>query len=136
VADGIACSASKWITNVYFVLYLMMEVFFLRSQMHASDAENTVVSWGPPSSTSSGTIRAHFVKFHCDEWISGCIQLKFKLSSVEGRRAKEDYLRRKGGGFTPRVDQPRQPYSNEGFVDAITEFIIADDQVRTMSRIY
>lgn len=99
--------------------------------MHACDEDVEVVSWG--STTGTGTIRAHFALKHCDEWISGCIQLGIKLDSVEGRSAKEDYLRRHGVGFTPHVNQPRQSYTNEGFVDAITEFIIADDQVRIRS---
>jgi hypothetical protein len=79
----------------------------------------------------TGTLRQHLCKFHLDEWVDECDKHGYKITAKEAQAAVDTYRRRKGQTRAQASTNPgpRKKYSNEAFVDALAEFIIADDQV-------
>ena len=81
--------------------------------------------------TGTGTLRRHLFENHADLWISGCDTLHIPITAKEAQSTLTDYRNRQG---QPSADNSKQPnlgrkFSQEAFVDAIVEFIVADDQV-------
>ena len=58
--------------------------------------------------------------------------LRIHITAKDTQRVVVDYQNRKGQASTNSTNQskPGHPFSQEVFVDAIIEFIVADDQVR------
>jgi len=89
--------------------------------------------------TGTGVLRRHLFDHHVDKWIEGCDKLRIPITAKEAQRALTDYRHRKGqANVNPSVNstdhsKPGRPFSQEAFVDAIVEFIVADDQVCTVS---
>jgi hypothetical protein len=97
--------------------------------LHSADPDEPRSQFS--TSTGTGTLRQHLCKFHLDEWVDECDKHGYKITAKEAQAAVDSYRRRKGqtrvqAGTDPG---PRKKYSNEAFVDALAEFIIADDQV-------
>jgi hypothetical protein len=81
--------------------------------------------------TATGSLRNHLLRDHIDEWVSSCDKLKIKCQGGPNVQEKLDSWRQAhdGGGSNQTKGSARKTFSNEAFVDAIVEFIIADDQV-------
>ena len=97
--------------------------------LHSADPDEPRSQFS--TSTGTGTLRQHLSKFHLDEWVDECDKHGYKITAKEAQAAVDSYRRRRGQtraqvGADPG---PRKKYSNEAFVDALAEFIIADDQV-------
>ncbi|KAH9920264.1 hypothetical protein B0H21DRAFT_668206, partial [Amylocystis lapponica] len=99
--------------------------------VQASKKDHVVKHYG--LGTGTGPLRRHLYERHADDWISRCDQLHIPITAKEAQPAVADYRRRQGQNntSTSHSGQPvlRRPFSNEAFVDAIIEFIVADDQV-------
>jgi hypothetical protein len=83
-------------------------------------------------SSSSSTPRTHLLKLHSEEWIEACDQRKIPITARGAEEAVREY-RSRHGGTTPdiRKGKPtRKPFTQEGFEDAIVDFVVADDQVQ------
>lgn len=83
------------------------------------------------TSTSSGNLRYHLAAQHIEEWVPACDERKIP---VQGG-SKVDRLiyafQNKGMAMPEPVD-PRAnvpEFSKAAFVDALVDFIVADDQV-------
>lgn len=84
------------------------------------------------TSTSTSSIRDHFAADHIDEWVAGCDKLNIKITAktVQSVVADSRHERGKGQGKgVPAEDTKRPTFTHEAFVDAIVEWIVADDQV-------
>ena len=70
---------------------------------------------------------------HLELWVEGCDKFKIPIVAEKAKGPVANYCASKGedSQTTSAGDRPPniQEYSYEAFVDAITEFIIADDQV-------
>lgn len=86
------------------------------------------------TSTSTSSIRDHFAADHIDEWVAGCDKLNIKITAktVQGAVANSRRERGEGQGNTgvSAEDARRPSFTHEVFIDAIVEWIVADDQVR------
>lgn len=84
------------------------------------------------ASTASGTKRKHLFTVHLDDWVSSCDDLKIKITAKEAQPFVHEYRARQGqpSSFTRLQDVNEiPPFSNDTFIDAIVDFIVADDQV-------
>ena len=75
------------------------------------------------------------MKFHLAQWVDGCDQFKTPITAEISKRAVASYHASKGQSSSQSTSSKERPediceYSYEAFVDAITQFIIADDQVQ------
>lgn len=87
--------------------------------------------------TGTGVLHRHLFEHHANKWIEGCDKLRIPITAKEAQRALTDYRHRKGqvnaNANSTEHSKPGRPFSQEAFVDAIVEFIVADDQVCTVS---
>lgn len=98
--------------------------------MHACDSEHEHTKFKSSSSTS--TLRAHLARFHLDEWIEHCDKEGIPTRWKETEAAVHSYHRKHGQNTGSKSQSSeRKKFSNEAFVDALAEFIIQDDQVRS-----
>ncbi|KAF8974971.1 hypothetical protein BDQ17DRAFT_1441694 [Cyathus striatus] len=69
-------------------------------------------------STASGVLCSHLIKKHRNEWIEGCEEEDIEITVADGH------------GITKLpLDMQQHPlFSNEAFLDAVTEWIVSDDQ--------
>jgi hypothetical protein len=79
--------------------------------------------------TGTGVLRRHLFEHHADAWIEGCDKLHIPITAKDAQRVVVDYRNRKGQARTNSTKQLGCPFSQEAFVDAIVEFIVANDQV-------
>ena len=75
------------------------------------------------------------MKFHLAQWVDGCDQFKIPITAEIAKCAVASYCASKGQSSSQSTSSKERPediceYSYEAFVDAITQFIIVDDQVR------
>lgn len=84
--------------------------------------------------TSTSTLRAHLFNNHIGLWVEGCDKSKISITAEAAKGPVAHYRASKGQGFSVPLSSGGRPddireFSYETFVDAITQFIIADDQV-------
>ena len=81
--------------------------------------------------TATGVLRRHLYEHHTDSWIEGCDKLRIPITAKDAQRVVSEYRHRNGqaGANNAENSRTRRPFSNEAFIDAIIEFIVADDQV-------
>ena len=81
--------------------------------------------------TGTGVLRRHLYEHHANSWIEGCDKLHIPITAKEAQQVVSDYRHQNGQASTNNTEdsETRRPFSNEAFVDAIVEFIVADDQV-------
>ena len=87
-------------------------------------------------STGTSSIRRHLYDLHLSEWISICDQYNIPITGKTARDRVNDYRLAQRtqasvdqGAFSP-LDSERREFSKEVFVEALVEWIVADDQVR------
>jgi hypothetical protein len=81
--------------------------------------------------TGTGVKRLHLVDCHVDKWVSSCDRLKLPITAKTVQDAVCNYRKRQGQVFSLSSTDSitRSSFSQEAFVNAIMNFIIADDQV-------
>lgn len=84
--------------------------------------------------TSTSTLRAHLYTNHIELWVDGCDKFKIPITAEKAKGLVAHYRASKGEASSDPKSSGERPadireYSYEAFVDAITQFIIADDQV-------
>ena len=101
--------------------------------MHAADPAHEVSVYS--LSTGTGTLRHYFYTSHLEEWVDGCDRLKIKITATTALpfvKRYRDRTSQEGGADAENETCPKsrpRPYSSEGFIDALVEWIVADDQV-------
>lgn len=84
--------------------------------------------------TGTDPLRKHLIDHHVNTWIAACDKLEIKITAKSAQRAVTDYRQRQGESSQSSPDAKAKngspPFSQEAFVDAIVEFIVANDQVR------
>jgi hypothetical protein len=86
-------------------------------------------------------LRNHLRDNHAEAWFSACDKLGLNISAKTAQKKLAEF-RFQQGSTLPNLDgcsvpeQLRQGFSKETFIDAIVDFIIADDQVRLFITIY
>lgn len=83
--------------------------------------------------TGTDPLRKHLADHHTDAWISACDKLEIKITAKSAQRAVHEYRQRQHqsseGDSSTESKSSSHTFSQEAFVDAIVEFIVADDQV-------
>jgi hypothetical protein len=77
------------------------------------------------ASTATGPLRSHLRKHHAEEWVKECQKLGIKLRGKEG----EEAVAMVTGQPLERQAEARTPYTQDNFLDALVQFIVATDQV-------
>jgi hypothetical protein len=78
------------------------------------------------TTTGTGTLRKHLSGEHIEEWVTGCDDLNIKITAKGALPAVREF---RAEPESTSLEGGRQEYTKEGFVEAILEFIIGDDQV-------
>lgn len=127
VADGIVFFASK--TS----LCVVSQLFANRStnrHLHKANPEHNIVNFSTGTSTSAP--RNHLAETHLAVWVDACDELKIPITAKGTQDIILQYRQQKGQS-PPLTSQPeearRDEFSNEAFINAIIEWIVADDQV-------
>jgi hypothetical protein len=81
--------------------------------------------------TGTSGLWKHLCNNHPDIWIAGCDRLNIPITAQAAQHAVKDYHACQGAQSANPTsdDKPSQPFTPDAFVDAIVEFIVADDQV-------
>jgi hypothetical protein len=89
--------------------------------------------FSPTSSTS--TLRNHFILKHDVVWVHACDRLKIPIKTEVGRACAER-VRGTVPGEHQSKDTVTRPFTKAAFVAAIIEFIVGDDLVCTATHLY
>ncbi|KAL4254558.1 Zinc finger BED domain-containing [Pleurotus pulmonarius] len=98
-------------------------------QQRAANASHIVNAYG--LGTSTGGLRKHLYLDHLDSWVLACDHAGLKITAKEAQEFVTKFRQRHGNTLADGERRPSaaaRPYSPEAFVDAIIEWIIADDQ--------
>lgn len=82
--------------------------------------------------TGTSTLRAHLFTQHLGLWVDSCDKFKIPITAESAKEPVAKYRASPNNtAHSPSEGRPADipEYSHEAFVDAITQFIIADDQV-------
>lgn len=112
--------------------YLLTCAFDCRHE-HTTDNTQKVFSFS--LNTGSSTLCTHLFVHHISMWVDSCNKFKIPITAANAQELVASYRMSKGqctsqsnpGAGDRPPDMPE--YSYKAFVDAITECIIADDQV-------
>ena len=92
--------------------------------------------------TSTTTLRAHLVANHLGLWVESCDNFKIPITAESARGPVDHYRASKDGaaGLSSISISGERPsnipeFSYEAFVDAVTQFIVADDQVSHFTKL-
>jgi hypothetical protein len=95
-------------------------------ELNTADATHPIAKFG--LRTATGTLRKHLQSLHLAAWVQECDVMGITIKTNAAQLAAEGL---RGLDTAAWADlKSRTPYTNEGFVDAIVEFIIGDDIVR------
>lgn len=126
------CLFCQW-DHLYLFIWSSLSNFFLTdSQQHESNPKVDVASYS--NTTSTTVMRKHLAENHLSAWVDGCDRLNIKISASRNIQKDIDSFRWQTqnqplGETDEEANPSRAQYSPEAFVDAIMEFIVADDQV-------
>jgi hypothetical protein len=76
--------------------------------------------------TGITNIRDHLAKYHITDWVKACDEMGITIGGSKAQIAVRKF--RKLPGPTD-LEAERPNFSKEAFVDALAEFVVADDQV-------
>jgi hypothetical protein len=96
------------------------------SHIHAADPSHKVVKFS--LKTSTGPLRRHLYEHHLDMWVTACDKLNINITAKEAANAVARH-RQETGSISSSQPRVKTSFSKEAFVDAIVEFIVANDQV-------
>lgn len=83
--------------------------------------------------TGSTVCRNHLVDRHLGTWVVVCDKLRLPIVAPAVQTAVNNYRQRQGTYHMDDGTPQSRPFTQEAFVDAIMEFIIADDQVSLLN---
>lgn len=114
--------------HVFFVQVMLSGCphYILTSTQLSADELTTFLA-----TTSTTSIHKHFLLWHDKEWINRCDRDKIPITAEEALPcAKQRHKDRDGvAGAGGTI---RKSYTPDGFVDALVEFITADDHVSSL----
>jgi hypothetical protein len=76
--------------------------------------------------TSTGVLQQHLAKSHIALWVSACEEKKIEIVAKEVQENLAQYHQQPQ---QTELEANRLEFSKESFLNALLEFIIADDQV-------
>jgi hypothetical protein len=105
-------------------------------QKQAVDSSFVVQTYG--SKTGTTVLRTHLCNEHLGPWVDGCDRFKIPIVAKTFQDRVDEYRKANGSSHARQEDPalPTRAYSREAFIDAIVEWIISDDQVRLLIKIY
>jgi hypothetical protein len=106
---------------VVVVSLLCTKLIVLIRELHATNNSHRIAHFSVR--TATGPLRNHLFLYHRDDWIKMCDELGIEIKSSAIQRAINE------NGIIEDRGHPRQPFSNENFVDALVEFIVGNDMV-------
>ena len=85
--------------------------------------------------TGTTVLRNHLANEHIENWVKTCDKFKISITAQVAQKAVNAYRQRHGqtqesANLSAGLPHVRE-YSREAFVDAIVEWIVADDQVHS-----
>jgi hypothetical protein len=86
--------------------------------------------------TSTGPLRGHLRRLHYDLYISTCKQEGWNEYLEEHEKPGYDANRAAALAAPCGPSSSRIPFSQEGLIDALVKFIVADDQVNYLFLLY
>lgn len=75
--------------------------------------------------TATGSLRSHLLKNHLEEWVGECQRLNIDLKGKEGGEAFAKFT----GLPVQHQAKARTPFSQDAFLNALVQLIIATNQV-------
>ena len=99
----------------------------IHRRMQATDPKHQVADFS--KGTSTGTLHAHLCSKHIDDWVSSCDAANIKIKARTVQVEINEYRQSRGEATSEGNWKQWKTFSKEAFVDAIVEFIVADDQV-------
>ncbi|KAI0039264.1 hypothetical protein FA95DRAFT_1504405, partial [Auriscalpium vulgare] len=93
------------------------------------DASHKVSAFS--TGTATGTLRRHLYTEHLPDWVRVCDESKIKITAAEALPFVNAHRESVQPGRLQDAGKPgipRKKFTNEAFVDALVEFIVADDQ--------
>jgi hypothetical protein len=106
----------------FFKIICLISNKFYRS---AAQEDESVKVFSYSMKTGTGTLRSHLLRHHAEDWVQKCQHLKIQLRGREGREALAMFT---GIPVEQQVEE-RRPFSQENFLGALIQFIVATDQV-------
>lgn len=80
--------------------------------------------------TTTGVLRRHLQSVHLGDWVEECDRKGIQISGAKAQGAAADYRQRTGKrGSSVTIPGQRPCFTKEGFLNALIEFIVSDDQV-------
>ena len=79
--------------------------------------------------SSSTTLRKHLAHDHIHQWLSICNQKGIKVTAKLVAWEIDEYHTSHGESVEHGSEATRQKFLKEGFIDAVVEWIVSDDQV-------
>ena len=104
---------------------MIFNVSYLDSRKeHAANPKHEIASYA--LGTGITTVERHFIKNHVADWVTACKDAQIRIPSSKGQAAARKYHR-----LPPATDleTDRPKFSKSAFVDALTEYVVGDDQV-------
>lgn len=97
--------------------------------IHGADSQHAVQKYS--FATSIDNIRKHFLRKHADAWFSACQHFKIKVRGRYGSDFNE-WLQHQNlpAEDLSQQQEERIAFSMGAFIDALVDFIVADDQAR------
>jgi hypothetical protein len=111
-------------------MFLVLFCYYLNQNNRAAkkkDPKHSITTYG--MNTGTGTVRTHFSTFHDKEWVEECKKQGITIKSANALKA----LAAHHGDISNSEGPSRSQYTVELFVDALTDFIVATDQVYCFS---
>ena len=119
---------------IYFCLNCLLTINFTLFR-HQHSIQETYEVFPFANETSTSTLWAHLIAHHLGVWVDGCDKFKISITAERAKAAVAQYRESRGDRSTESAQAAgnRPPdipeYSYEAFIDAITKFVIADNQV-------
>jgi hypothetical protein len=110
------------VSNFFFYFLNLIHIVFKNRSEKAQNRAYRVHHYS--LSTGTGTLRNHLIKCHRDKWVSECKRLNITIKAEAGLEALALHE-----GENPKTEASRPSYSSELFINALTDFIVATDQV-------
>jgi len=88
-----------------------------------TNSKHTVAEFG--TKTGPSNLRKHLFMKHIKEWSEACDASRIKITGTAALAALKAFKNESGD----TLDSEHVPFSQEAFVNAIAEFIIAEDLV-------
>ena len=124
------CIFCQYVAGHVSYLIIIPKVFV--RQEHVSNSHVKVQPF--KNTTGTTVLRNHLANEHVENWVETCDKFKISITAQVAQKAVNAFQQRRGQpqeslnhseGPVPHVRE----YSREAFVDAIVEWIVADDQV-------